>query len=157
MPGPPPKNPALRQRQNRTATRATLPSEKDAATGAKIPELPPLSETEIWHPMVRQWWKAVWESPMASEYLEADKEALFPLARLHQDFWTAKDAAGRKELAAEIRQQSVRFGLSPIDRRRLQWEVEKGEQAADRTASRRKTKAPANTKKDPRDVLKLHA
>jgi hypothetical protein len=91
---------------------------------------------------------------MASEYLTADKEGLFLLARLHQDFWTADDSKARQQAAAEIRQQGVRFGLSPIDRRRLQWEVEKGEQAAERVETRRKRKEIVPGR-DPREVLKV--
>ena len=103
--------------------------------------------------MVLQWWDAVWKSPMASEYLAADKEALFMLARLHQDFWTAVTQKERQATAAEIRQQGVRFGLSPIDRRRLQWEVDKGDQAVERTTTRHQRKVASA--KDPRDVLKV--
>lgn len=149
---PLPKPPGLRQRRNRESTRALLPTEKQAANGA-VPLLPKLAEKEKWHPMVRQWWKSVWQSPMASEYLAADTEALFMLARLHQDFWTAWDPKTRQSAAAEIRQQGVRFGLSPIDRRRLQWEVEKGDQAVERTTIRRQRKDVSG--KDPRDVLKV--
>lgn len=152
MPGPAPKPSALRQRRNRTVTRALLPSEEQAAD-ATVPKLPALGDKEKWHPMVRQWWDAVWKSPMAGEYLAADKEALFMLARLHQDFWTAGSQKDRQAAAAEIRQQGVRFGLSPIDRRRLQWEVEKGDQAVERTTTRRQRKAASG--KDPRDVLKV--
>jgi hypothetical protein len=142
----------MRQRRNRESTRALLPTEEQAADGA-VPELPALPKKEKWHRMVRQWWRSVWKSPMASEYLAADTEALFMLARLHQDFWTALDSKGRQAAAAEIRQQGVRFGLSPIDRRRLQWEVEKGDQAVERTTTRRQRKETSG--KDPRDVLKV--
>jgi len=38
----------------------------------------------------------------------------------------------RKDIGAEIRLQGVRFGLSPIDRRRLQWEIEHTEEAQHR-------------------------
>lgn len=152
MPGPHPKPSNLRQRRNRETTRALLPTEEQAAESA-VPKLPPLADKEKWHPMVAQWWEAVWKSPMASEYLAADKEALNMLARLHQDFWTADTQKERQTCAAEIRQQGVRFGLSPIDRRRLQWEVEKGDQAVERTTTRRQRKE--TSRKDPRDVLKV--
>ena len=105
--------------------------------------------------MVLQWWDSVWHSPMAAEYLEADKDGLYMLARLHQDFWTAKTRKERQQAASEIRQQGVRFGLSPIDRRRLQWEVEKGEQASQRTETRRRTRSAPAAATDPRDVLKV--
>jgi hypothetical protein len=142
----------MRQRRNRESTRALLPTEEQAA-GGTVPDLPPLGGKQKWHAMVLQWWTAVWQSPMASEYLAADKEALYMLARLQQDFWRAKTSKDRQHAAAEIRQQGVRFGLSPIDRRRLQWEVEKGDQAEERTTKRRKLKDV--TGKDPRDVLKV--
>ena len=148
-----PKAPELLQRRNRTSTRATLPTEA-AAAARKVPPLPPREkQSEKWHPLVLRWWSAVWKSPMAEEYLEADKDDLYLLAELRQDFYVATEASERQKIAAEIRQQSVRFGLSPIDRRRLQWEVEKGEQATERTASRRQRKQASS--KDPRDALKL--
>lgn len=150
-----PKPRGMVQRRNKTSTRATLPPESAPSGAGAVPDLPKISETELWHPMVLQWWKAVWTSPMASEYLEADRESLYPLARLHQDFWTATSSIARQSLAAEIRQQSVRFGLSPIDRRRLQWEVEKGEQAVERTQRRKGSSKTPSPKKDPREVLKL--
>lgn len=152
MPGPMPKPAGLRQRQNKHSTRALLPTET-ASADAEVPPLPTLAHRKKWHAMVLQWWDAVWRSPMAGEYLSADKEGLFLLARLHQDFWTATDHRVRHQAAAEIRQQGVRFGLSPIDRRRLQWEVEKGDQAAERTSKRRQVRQASA--KDPREVLKV--
>jgi hypothetical protein len=91
---------------------------------------------------------------MASEYLDADMQGgLYLLADLHQLRWTLRDSTALKEIAGEIRLQEVRFGLSPIDRRRLQWEVEKGDQAVERTETRRRSKQASA--KDPRDVLKV--
>src|SRR3990172_3209491 len=138
MPGPVPKPAQLRQRRNRYTTAATLPSERISAR-RKVPPLPEReSKAEVWHPRVIEWWRAVWRSPMAQEYLGADmRGGLYLLAELHQRRWTETDTKVLVALAAEIRQQEVRFGLSPIDRRRLQWEVAKGETAADETAKRR--------------------
>ena len=153
MPGPPPKTPGLRQRRNRASTRATLPSEADAS-GREVPPLPVLPGKAKWHQQVLEWWQVIWQSPMAAEFLHADRQALYRLARLHQDFWRARSAKARSQFSAAICREEVRFGLSPIDRRRLQWEVEKGEVAANRTETRRKRKRP-DPKKDPRDVLKL--
>lgn len=131
-----------------------LPTEESVAN-ADVPELPALGPGHAWHPMVIDWWTAVWRSPMASEYLESDKKDLYLLARLHQDFWMAGDSGERAKAAAEIRQQGVRFGLSPIDRRRLQWEIEKGEQAVEKTQRRKTAKAPPKAGTDPREALKL--
>ena len=152
MKGRTPKPPSLRKGHHRAAsTRATLPTAAEAA-GQEVPPLPP--KTGNWHERVILWWERIWRSPMATEYLEADKPGLEMLAMLHQAFWTARSNKDRIRFIAEIRQQEVRFGLSPIDRRRLEWEVEKGESAAVRTETRRKRKRP-NSKKDPRDVLRL--
>ncbi len=89
---------------------------------------------------------------MAAEYLEADQEDLYLLAELRQDFAQARTAAERNKLATEIRLQGHRFGLSPIDRRRLQWEVEEVEDAKEETRERRKS---GRFDRDPRDFLTI--
>lgn len=149
---PLPKPPALRQRRNRSSTAATLPSVEDAAKN-EVPPLYPRAATENWHPRVRAWWDGIWKSPMASEWLEADVLGLvYRTAELQQDFWTSKDAQGRVAVEVRIAKNEEKLGLSPIDRRRLQWEIEKGEQASERTQTRKARKAVAG--KDPREVLK---
>jgi hypothetical protein len=82
---------------------------------------------------------------MSSEFLEADAHGLFRLALLIDDYWRAGSAAQRCQLAAEIRLQGQGYGLSPLDRRRLQWQVEKVEQEVQRSGSRRRSAG-----KDPR-------
>jgi|SRR5205807_9254519 len=148
-----PKPAHMRQHRHRSTTRATLPTPAQAAHNT-VPKLPPRErKAEVWHPKVLAWWDSVWKSPMAGEFLDSDvKGGLYLLAELYQQLWAgAGEEAGR--LAAEIRQQEVRFGLSPIDRRRLQWEVEKGDQAEERTARRRGLRQTEG--KDPRDILKV--
>ena len=158
MPGPTPKPAHLRQRRNKTTTAATLPSSAESAN-FEVPDLPELKD-ELgdpvpWHAMVIEWWTSVWRSPMAAEFLGADmRGGLYELAVLRQDFWSADSASARRAAATEIRLQDERFGLSTIARRRLQWEIEKGESAAERTTKRR-TRAKSAPKDDPRGVLKL--
>lgn len=155
--GPAPKPSALRQRRNRTTTSATLPSEAESARN-EVPDLPPrdCEDDDDWHPKVVEWWKAVWRSPMAVEFLDADmRGGLIVLAGLYQDFHTATSRTGRKDAATEIRLQEARYGLDPISRRRLQWEVARGEEAE----KRRKGGKPPKAKKgkpaaDPRAVLR---
>lgn len=122
MPGPQPKNPSTRARRNKVSTAATLKA--DAAIVA--PELP---GDFGWHSLTLEWWRDVWASPMAPEYDESDRHGLFMLAMVVNDFWIAESPTSRKEAAAEIRLQSQRFGLSPMDRRRLQWEIERTDEA----------------------------
>jgi preprotein translocase subunit SecD len=152
-----PKPAAQRQRRNRTSTNAVLPTEASSKR-RKVPPLPAREKlAEVWHPRVVEWWAEVWTSPMAAEYLGADmKGGLYLLAELHQRRWTEADTGALVRVAAEIRQQEIRFGLSPIDRRRLQWEVEKAEQAEEQTTKRRQRRTLSEVaKKDPRDVLKV--
>lgn len=153
--GPAPKPAALRQRRNKTSTAASLPSAEDAAE-FEVPELPEREDGEEWHPRVLGWWEAVWRSPMAPEFLDADmKGGLYLLADLHQLRWTATSRTALIDAAKEIRLQEVRFGLSPIDRRRLQWEVARGEEAQKRRTSERGAKNEGeNEDSDPRSKLK---
>jgi len=137
MPGPPPKSPATRQRRNRNSTATTLV----ATIATTVPSLPPERD---WHPQTKCWWQDTWSSPMASEFLEADAHGLFRLALLIDDYWIADTPTQRRNLAAEIRLQGQGYGLSPLDRRRLQWQVE---QVEERKAARR------SRGKDPRLTL----
>ena len=117
MAGPIPKASHLRQHRLRTSTATTLsarPTRKRAR-----PKLPVCARGE-WHPSTVAWWDDVWVSPMATEYLQADVHGLYLLADLIDHYWRKPTPA----LAAEIRLQRMCFGLTPIDRRRLQWEVE---------------------------------
>lgn len=89
---------------------------------------------------------------MATQYVEADRHRLELVAELHQQFWTAADRGDSlTTLAAEIRHQETAFGLSPMDRRRLQWEIQRTE-AAERKKSQPK---PPKRTADPRKALKV--
>lgn len=144
--GPAPKPGQLRQRRNQKAGAATL----ETPERPRIPRLPNLDGVE-WHPLTRAWWRNVWRSPMAGEYLETDVDGLGRLALLINAFYQTGDP----KLMAEIRLQEARFGLSPVDRSRLQWEVAKGEEASTR---RRRPSTPSQQSQeraDPRDLLKV--
>jgi hypothetical protein len=150
MPGPAPKHASARARTNKTSTASTLRIDPSV----KAPVLP----DRVWHPMTEAWWGDIWSSPMAPEFDDSDRHGLFALAMLVDDFWLADTTRERRELAAEIRQQGQRFGLSPIDRRRLQWEIERSDEAQDRGQRRRASReaeVPKRPGKDPRSMLKL--
>ena len=74
-------------------------------------------------------WREVWDSPMAAgdQYMAVDVEGLILLVDLVHAYWAAPVRS--TTLAAEIRQHRTAFGLTPIDRRRLQWEVDRGRRA----------------------------
>lgn len=122
-------------------------------------ETPPLPDVREWHPQTVEWWHDIWDSPMAGEYDESDKHGLMALAMVVEDFWTADTPRERQAASAEIRLQGVRFGLSPVDRRRLQWEIEKAEDAKARTTKRRRAAEEVSSPRptgvtDPRAVLR---
>lgn len=100
--------------------------------------------------MTRRWWHDVWASPMAGEYLRADEHGLIRLAVLIDLFWIEPS----KSLAAEIRIEQQAFGLTPLDRRRLEWTIEQVEQARDRRDRDRSRRAIVVSGEDPREILK---
>lgn len=107
----------------------------------------------------RAWWRTVWDSPMSVVWLDADLPALVRLAQMHD--LTARQFAIVREgptpvlrdldervvavtfespvtaaLLAEMRQIEDRLGLSPLSRRRLQWEVAHAQEALDSGAAK---------------------
>lgn len=148
MPGPLPKPPQQRVRRNKTATAATLNAAEAPLTDPDAwPELPKRGR-KTWHPFVLTWWADLWHSPMAHEFLRQDLHQLYLLADLHDQYWRKPSA----KLAAEIRQQGQRFGLSPMDRRRLQWEIER--EPEQRAAPTPPPSAPKQPREDPRRHLR---
>lgn len=126
--GPAPKHQSVRARANKASTRATLtePDPQDV----NIPPLPPHTvEKEVngkrvfietpWHPLVIAWWAAIWPSPMASEWHESDIFGLYAVAFLYHEVF-----CGRLREHPEMRQARIPFGLTPLDRRRLEWTIE---------------------------------
>ena len=140
---PIPKPAATRQRRNRTATAATFETDERIEAAPELGMHP--VEGGDWHPRTLDFWVEVWGSPMRDEYLKADLDGLFQLAVLVDAFWQKPSAA----LAAEIRLQRQCYGLTPIDRRRLQWEIVRAE-----TARRRPPAPPRAPVGDPRAALK---
>lgn len=146
-----PKDPKTRQRRNKTSTARRLSGVPD---DFPVPKLP---AGRRWLKATRTWWDDVWASPMASEFVDGrvDVHGLFMLAVLVDDFWREPSAS----LAAEIRLQRQCFGLTPIDRRRLQWEIDRGEDASERTRRRRNAAVQttgggeAAPGQDPRNML----
>ncbi len=138
--GPAPKPAHLRQRTNSRPVTAITAPEGDV----EIPAIPNPDQRE-WHPLTLAAWEHAWQSPMSSQWLDTDVDALGRLAILWDALYNGTIAA-----MAEIRLQEQRFGLSPLDRSRLQWEVARGEEA-----DRRKPK-PAPKRAvglDPRGVV----
>ncbi len=159
MPGPPPKPDHLRQRRNKATTRAKLPPPTAKRKGGN-PRLPARGKGRgKWHPRVTAWWNDVWNSPMAAEYLRVHRHGLEALAELRQQFHTAEDPRKIVGLHAEIRQSQRDYGLTPLDLRRLQWEIRRSVDADEAEQNEPESKAPrrrrARLKGDPRKLLRV--
>lgn len=129
MASPIPKDPKLRQNRNKHSTEAQLidGAALDSVDGGEIPDLPPKFdadgvETE-WLPQTAAYWKDIWTSPMRTEYTLADYHRMVVYIDAFDRYWRKPNNA----TAAELRLQGVSFGLTPIDRRRLQWEIKRSE------------------------------
>lgn len=155
---PAPKHPGARARRNKSATAATLQAPESA--DIDIPELPLHTRADDgidWHPNAKAMWASLWSSPMSAEYDDSDVHQMYVLLRLVDRFWTTESAGGMKELAAEIRLSGQRFGISPLDRRRLEWQIETTEDAKARGKRRSAQEtpiAPRTGSQDPRGALR---
>lgn len=111
-----PKPPGARMRRN-----ADQPKWRQLDATAPKPKAPTLpTKKPAWLKLTRDWWAAIWASPMATVWLPSDIPTLVRLARIVEADNRGDAAAG---MLAEARQLEDRFGLSPLSRRRLQWEV----------------------------------
>ena len=132
------KHVTTRARGNTASSAATL-SDGVVVLAPSLPPRPAVYDREgmptrpDWQQGTKDWWADLWASPMAAEYHSSDKHALFILAVLIDDFWSNPS----QNLAAEIRLQRVAFGMTPYDRRRLEWTIEATEDAKDRGKNRR--------------------
>lgn len=143
------KDPSVRARANKAATRATLAP--DASR-----EVPAMPDGPTWHSETVRWWADVWSSPMSPEWDESDEHNVILCALLYNDIWMAETAKERKDAAGEFRLQRRDLGLTPYDRRRLEWTIESADEAKDRGRQRRSRQAPkADPAKDPREVFRV--
>jgi hypothetical protein len=108
---------AARARTNRAPEGRTLPAGRTRRRAPALPE-------GDWHPQTLRWWRDIWASPMAAEWDASDLHGLIILAALDTAYFQAEgDATARALLAREIRLQRQCYGLTPADRRRLQWDI----------------------------------
>lgn len=140
--GPAPKPSNLRQRTNRKFGGATIFA-PDSPTIPKIPN----PDARRWHKLTLAAWAHAWTSPMAGQWLLTDIDGLGRVALLWDQYYKSP---GDSKVMAEIRLQEQRFGLSPLDRSRLQWEVNRAEEAEHKRPSPQTRRTGTS---DPRMVL----
>lgn len=80
---------------------------------------------------------------MATEYRETDIQGLYQVALLVQDFWMAEDGKSRNEARLRIEKAEADFGLTPLARRRLEWQIEATEDAQAKGTKRKASTTPA--------------
>lgn len=164
----PKKHASTRARRNKASTAATLqPTTLDVGVVPELPELGPeiIDGQPIerdWHPLTRQWWVDVWTSPMSKEWHPAtDMHNVFAAALHYNDMWRATSAADRQKADAAFQKREAALGLTPYDRRRLEWTIATAEDATSRSARRRQAgeastaAAPKVGKADPRASLSV--
>lgn len=142
--GPAPKPAHLRQRTNRKVGAATIA----ALDRPDVPEIPN-PDGRVWHPLTLDVWREMFESEMASQWLPTDVRGLGLIALAYDEAY--KKPSMLLDYMREIRLQRTCYGLSPLDRSRLQWEVSRADEAEQKRPSapvRRRTGTA-----DPRAIL----
>jgi hypothetical protein len=111
--GPLPKDPGSRRRRNPNAPAVV----EFSGPGRKPPPLPTTVKVPA---TVRAWWRTLWASPISQGFDVVDHAALTRIVVL----WVrALDGRATVGELAELRQLEDRFGLNPLARRRLGWQV----------------------------------
>lgn len=159
--GPAAKDASTRQRRNKTSTKAVL----HAVENPDIPPLPPAGDwlggiedsttpdeapPREWPTPVARWWEDIWSSPMSSEFTDSDIHGLylacFYMAQVLNPWLKMSDRiSASKAYETQVRN----FGLNPMSRRTLQWEIERTEEAQAKGAKRRARTAPGAEKDAP--------
>lgn len=137
-----PKPPGQRRRRNAGQSQwQQLPAE---GRQGEIPE--PRTQRKLGN-LAQQYWNTLWTSPMAVTFTDADIQPLTRLVVLvddrdrsecgeglieivesnYADLGEIEVVVGRFAGDGEIRQLEDRYGISPLARRRLQWEIKQGE------------------------------
>jgi hypothetical protein len=135
----PPKPAHLRRNRNRKAGEWVV---LGGGYSGPIPELPPIYE---WSEDTLRWWRAIWGTPMATQWnVAGDAEALSILALVRQRFL---EGDTRVAVATELRQLTDDFGLSPKGRQLRRWivteeDAKRAGYATDEVAQLRKRTQP---------------
>src|SRR5690349_981646 len=118
--GPAPKPSHLRQRTNVKSGASVI----EAPISAEIPPLVHPNGAD-WHPFTLRAWREFSDPAVCSQWLQTDITGLEMLASCYDAYYKT----GNLEHLKEIRLQRQQFGLTPLDRSRLQWEIKRGEDA----------------------------
>lgn len=110
-----------------------------------MPTMPEAQPDNPWHELAVKFWRDLWRSPMGPEFVKMDIHGLYRLFILVDQFWKKPTVS----LSAEIAREQQAYGLTPLDRRRLEWTIEKAEQTKKKATTR-----PIATD-DPRELFRM--
>ncbi|WIC89623.1 terminase small subunit [Rhodococcus phage Apiary] len=160
MPGPTPSNPETRQRRNKVAGAAKL----SLVVNHEVPPMPPAADWLVapmgiddtdhpteWSQAVKDWWEDIWSSPMSNEYHDADVHGLYLACfYLQQTLNPYLKMSDRLNASKSYENAVKNFGLTPLSRRSLQWEIERADQAQ---AQGQKRRARSSGEEAPKPAL----
>lgn len=87
-----------------------------------------------WNPAVVRWWRAIWSSPMAGEFVESDIHGLYlGCYYLHEALNPFYKPGERNGMAKSFENVQKNYGLTPSARETLRWQVAQGTAAQNRT------------------------
>lgn len=117
----------------------------------------PPPEEPVWNPAVVAWWNDIWSSPMSQEFHESDVHGLYLACfYLHQTLSPWLKMADRLQAAGKYEAAVKNFGLNPMSRRSLQWEIAKVDEAHERAQRRGRSSETSERNRphrvDPRGV-----
>lgn len=145
-PGPAPKHPSMRARQNKDAHPVTTIK----FVKGEQPELPEDAIPFPWPDITRDWWAAWGASPLADEMMEIDWYYLLDGAVLHADIWTTHNL----DQIPVLHKIEKDMGATLSERLKLRIQAEEANKA-EAEGKKRREASPAPTKKnDPRKGLR---
>lgn len=111
-----------------------------AADDFSIPSLP--EKRGGWHDLTEDWWFQVWMSPMSEEWHPETDYFNVVMAAMHfDDMMTASSAVERQKADTAFVKRVAALGLTPYDRRRLEWTIETAD-AARAAGQKRRGESP---------------
>lgn len=154
-----PKTPGRKVQHTASRTLANsgiskLPS-VEASKDNKVPKMPKRNGGGKWSVEVTEWWEAIWKSPMSSQWLDSDvKGGINLICQMHQYAHDAKNSGEFMRIMNMIKTQEIRYGLSPLDRLRQNWEITKDSEGKVPEVPAKPAPAPSvRPKTDPRRAL----
>lgn len=122
---------------------------KEAKASAEQYELDDEQSVAVWNPAVERWWSDIWSSPMSNEFHDADVHGLYLACFYLQQTLNPLLKMGDRLNASKSYEAAVKnFGLTPMSRRALQWEIEKVDAAQHEGKIRRRRAEDAQTELD---------